>query len=539
MKRGQPLILYFGSDQEFLKKLKECCQNKVSTPVDVFEKKYTPKFLLETCLGRTPNIVFIDFTAPDTDFQALAEELAFIKRNGPFKKIFFAALFEDMAQRKQHAYLFSCGIQYSFIKGQEEENLFNDCLHIGLNERLKLAKYARARNIAQNLQVGMVSSLTALGDRNFLVETDLSTEYDTLDLELSFFEELKANQFKIKAHYLRPLLHPMTETYVCELPYAGPWDQASDKNLQKETVETWRDFHREELKLERCNVKIYSNQFHLLSKLYECTQKYSFFADMSDQFGVDEAKLLIQGLAPQVIILDLLGPEEDPTVHLSTLIQQILPCEGLRPIIVITGMPSTSEALRKFFNYQNLVAMPQRLCLNSLEVLLSKLSEKKSATADNYLYFPFSDTRKTIDVFFDVTVSALTEHEITFFCKSELPMFTVLHFELPLDFYVVVIPSLVEVEPTSKGIFHLGLIHGLDEEGLKLMRKFVNQIIYRPIQKFTEEEVAKILAQKEEKVTPTGALDKANEEKNMKVKDEFPKEQKYEVIRKKYKKSKL
>jgi hypothetical protein len=516
-------LLYFGNDDEFLEKLQNFASAHIKTDYEVEQSKYLPGELLENVSKSGANIVFIDFTSIESR-EHIFEEILFIKKIDKLKSILFAALLSDTSNIREQLHLYSSGFQMGYVKGTEVEDFMVDCLYIGLAEKVPMATYAKAKGIGKELKVGICSTLSFISLENFKVETDLESESEKLQLKLHLFKELEVDSFIVKSHKSSPYVFPMTETYTLEYPFVGPWDEMTTDTIQKETVETWIDLNNDDLQKKQSFLRVVTNNSNIYRSLLDSTSSLPLFIEVTDKLNFESIKQDLLLKRPPIIFMDL---EEDGPTDMDSvgeLINNLRKIEQYRPILVILNNLSKADALQKVYGYENIVCMPNPLTIDVFRLFARSFLEKKTQTLEpEGFFFKFSDTTRAVDVFHNIVVTSLSEHEITFVSKIALPMFSVLHLNLPVECFVTIIPPYYELENSSVGKHYMGLIHGLSEEGRQRLRKFVNQIIYEPIKEFSAEVVQATLDQKKIEKRPKGP-DERDE------RDEKDKESKEEVI---------
>ncbi len=489
-------LLYLGNDKDFFEKLRLFASINIRTQYEISSKKYTPGSLIDSIITSRANIVYFDFTSIESKHNII-DEVLYIKKIDKLKSILFVALISDASNKREQQLLFSSGFQLGYVKGTEVESFLADSFYIGLEEKVPMPTYAKARKMDINLEVGVCSTLSSISLENFVVETDLETKTERINLELHLFKELQASSFKVKTHKIAPYVYPMTDTYTLEYPFVGPWDDITDETIQKETVETWIDLNDEALLRKDNFLKIISNNSAIYKSLYDSTSSMPLFVEVTDkiQFGSLKHDLTLK--KPPIIFLDLEEEGANGMDSVAELINELKQIEQYKPILVLLNCPSKADALKKVYGYENIVCVPTPLTIDIFRLLTQSFLEKgKSSDKLDTLFFKFSNPIRAIDVSHDIIVTSLSEHEITFISKTDLPIFSVLHLTLPVECFVTLVPPYHELENSIIGSHYMGLIHGLSEDEKQRLRKFVNQVIYKPINEFSKEEVENILAQK-------------------------------------------
>lgn len=493
----QKTIIYIGTDEEFLKSV--IAFSAKTKDVVISSSVYGQGSISQMCIENLAHIVFIDFTSLDYEAsEQLLEEIIFIKRLQQYKGILFVALLDEDEEKENYSYLFSSGFQLSFIKGCETDVLMRDSFYIGFGEKLGFPGFAKVRNINKDLEIGICSTICRISAGEILVETDLEPLEGELSFKLSLFPDLKNEKFKIKGKYAGSALYPMMTTYCLEYPFATAWETETEEHLHRDTVETWLDLNSDKLDRRLGFVKIVSKNMLLVSDFYKIQFDIPFFIDLVDSYSTNQASDLLCKL-PLLIFFDFVDDidSDDNLPVVASIIPIIKSLEGYDPIIVICNHASTGSALQKMFDYQFIMVTSNQLSVelfNSLTAsFISKRLSKPGFLA--HRFFAPSDKRRSVDVLYKFLVTSLTEHEITFYCDTELPMFTVMHFRVPLPFYATIVPTLASLDIKANCFHYMAIIHGIGENGLMKLRQFVNQIIYRPLEDFSEEHVKFVMEQ--------------------------------------------
>ncbi len=506
------LVLYLGQDTEFLKDLDLFCNETAVTKLEqhllvknvCYPKGYIDGTVTQESLKGNVVIAFVDFSDELSTHKALLDEIQFLKRQKSSRSILWVALWGSEDQKREFSYLFSNGFILSYIKGTENHLLFFDSFHLAFEKEIDSLDYARARNINLKLKVGFIASLSLISKNFFTIETDIEPSGDQFLLRMGIIDKLKEKSFKIKTHYFSNYQFPFTECYSMIYPYPGPWDEITIDSLQKETVETWIDNNQSKLKLLPKFIKVYTSNSLLLEDIADLNDTFVF--ESEDKMYQDTIDSELELKRPGLIFIELTKSDKNGAVDLEQaelLIKTIRKKPTYEPVLIFSQCPSQAVALGKLFQYKNLLAMEEALSLKSLKLFLETYKEKiKKEELTGEYCFSNIDSRRSIEIIDAIDLKSLTEHDVTFFYPTQIPMYSVLHFELPVDFYATIIPVYQEITKHQRGFYYKAIIHGISEDAKKDLRKFVNQIIYKPIESITKEVVESILEHAPEKIIP-------------------------------------
>jgi hypothetical protein len=498
----EKVIIYFGNDKDFNDKLEEYCNITFNSNFKIINIEYTSNEILEVSIKESPHIVFIDFTTTEYS-EAIFEEISFMKKISKFRSILFAGLIENEDSLPRLRHLYSSGFQLTLIKGDELDNFISDSFYIAFGDRLASSQFAKADDMNLNAEIGLCSSITKITAEHFYIETDLSISMgeEQLTFDLGILRDLEATKFNIEKHSCNSSHYPLTDTYMMNFPFAGPWDEVTTETVQKETVETWIDLNKDKLIQKSDAIKIITDNFGIYSSLLESSSKLPLIVDVSNVFNFNTLKDDLLFKKYPLIFIDLNEDTPNDMDSIGELINVLNSIQNYKPILVTLNNPSKAEALQKVYGYKNIVAISKELSIDMFILFINKFIEKadyEKNRLDN-LCFKYSDMQRTVDVKTEILLTSLTEHEITFVSNDDLPMFTVLEFNLPVHFFITIIPPFDDLGLSLSGTRYMGLVNGVSEEDKQIIRKFINQIIFKPLTDFTEESVLNVLEQKVEK----------------------------------------
>lgn len=467
-------VHYLGDDPDFIKSIQDFIQLK-KLLVSFTHSLEDP---LSISVDRSPLIIFLDFTS-FTCWDHYIRQTCFIKRTTRFKPVLFVALFKDEEELEKNDFIFASGIQFSFIKGGENQSLFRDSLYIAFDEKISYPNYAVAKGLLQTITAGICSTVTEIHPGGMTIETDLETGQG----QLSIVQKIFPNLVKIEA-ITDPepgMRYPMLSSIESLFPVADPWEDDTDSSVLPETVETWIDLHKDHLVDKRDSVFIVDSTFTVFRDAYkldiESQFHISYFETLADTCG------FLEKARPPLIFIDINEQDEEPnSLHQAEkLLDLIRNQESYVPILILSNMATSSSALQKFLNYSFVICHPERIEGGMIEKFSDLYLKKKLTKNPSFTYTlsPSSNLR-TLDVNFEITVIRLTEHEITFKCDESLPMFTVLHFLFPVEFYATLVPHFLDTPESRDLRIKIALIHGVSEKKLELLRQFVNLLIVKP-----------------------------------------------------------
>ena len=509
-------LIYLGRDQDFLRCLKNFCQKNPAQNILVKNDQYKTGRILELASEYCPCVIYIDFTDIN-DEETVVDEVIFLKRYQKYYSILLVSILGDSQEQQNHAHLYASGFQLGYIKGEEVDVLIADSLYIVTRENMLVPQYARAENIDRELQIGVCSTLTRISEEQFQVATDLDESLDHLSMNLPLFKGLTVSAFKIISRQTVNWLYPMTESYVMQYPYTGPWDELSEETMQKETVETWLSLNRDSLSPKHHFIQIISKNHQLCADLYRISLKLPFFVELYQELDWSSLDESLRIKRPPLIFYDIENTEATKNIDsnessnatnegkkgaiaqseqliIDKLSQAIKKIEHYQPILIICNGLAGAGELASSDSHPNIIVITEELSPKIFDFFCSKYIEKKELPeSDEGSFFLPSDPRRAIDILHQVQVTTLSEHEISFISDIEFPMFCVFHLSLPVDCLVTIIPPYKNLKASPMGKHYLGFIHGISEQNKGLLRAFINKIIFRPLINFTPQAVEAML----------------------------------------------
>jgi hypothetical protein len=500
-------LSYLGSDSDFTKDLSNYVDKFGFGNFKINESTYKKGALVRVICAFEPSIVYIDLTIIQ-DVNDLLNEVIYIKRNKVLKKILIVAIFPDQASMEANRILLTSGFQLFFIKGAETMSLFRDSFYIAYDSIADFPAFARAKKIDKNINVGVCATLYSISDASFILETDIDLPSDSVNMKLPVFPDLTNVEFLIKDRSDIMVNYPMTTSYVIELPLAGPWTEVSTNFLQHDTLDTWKEFNVEMLAHDPAFIKVFSRGLSLVNEIFEFYDSsllhLSFDDGLNHQLLVDE----LTCRKPALIFFEYDTDSDELNLNrlndLTALISSVL---DPAPIVICTNNPSKTQAIQKLLNFPTILCFEKPLTGKIYSLLTNRFLEKRKEhdVLKDSIFKP-SALNRALDVKFEVLLTSLSEHEITFFCSVPLPMYTLLHFTLPVEFVATIIPPIYEVTHRAESNQYMAFINGVDESGLELIRKFINQILYNPLSDYSETTISQVLRKMKSKMKSEEAL---------------------------------
>lgn len=472
-------LLYTGEDAEFLDLLFNFFKSHDSE-VNVQSKPYSNGSLVNTFTESPYHVLVIDFTCIEVTSEVF-EEISYLKRVDSASGVLLCALFKDESHRVQFPHIYSMGFSLSFIKGCEAEVFLRNIAYISFSSKIAFPPFAKAKDLFTKLEVGLCSSITEMTEDSFKIDTDFETISGGIETGLPMYEELECKSFIVKEKFDAAEIYPMMNSYELEYPYASPWEEESSANLSKSTVETWIGLNLETSSLKPTEIFMLTTDMNIIKNLYNIENRRSFSINFFSVINENVCNSL-PIKKPAIIFFEYNDQGDSNINELSSLVTLIKNIPEYFPFLVVTNNQSSSTGLQKALMYNLILGSKDQLTVEVFKVLTETFRRKRGEMKvnSNVFRFDINDSRRAIDVNLSIFISSITEHEITFFSKSHLPLFTVLHFLKPFEFYATILPVNEKLKSKEGYLHYKSAIHGLSENELMMLRQFVNQVIYDP-----------------------------------------------------------
>jgi len=493
-------IIYYGDDHDFYDKLKDYLSS-VGVPGNVlYQDVYSKGKLIRDGLEKEPSIIILDFASVES-VRLIADELLGLKRLTQLKKILCVGMFPNKKSLEELGYFFSLGLHLSIIKGSDETNLFSAVTSVGLGIRDKSERFALAKEIDLPLVIGLCSAITRKEDLGFVLETDFPLDQQNLVIRQKLISNHPILTCKVKQK-LPSCEYTYLEAAVMNWPVQGPWDQETEGKLSAEEITHWKILMQERLVEPSYPMTLISTDKKIIFDLLEKTMGEKIRLDVYPEL-IPEMVESVRRLQSRIIFWEN-GPSASELKRYGSLFSS----HGEHtPIIVIFSTQLNTLDVQNLFGYSNVVCSPGKVETEAVYRMMAKYRNRNSVPFSNY-NLPIDHQMESF-VLVEAQILSLSEQEISFACPQELPMYSVIHLDLPFSMYATLIPNPDGRTRVSKGLCYTGILHGLSEEEFSMLRKFINQIIYKPLKEFSREEIQSVLErkpaaldQKEKKATP-------------------------------------
>jgi hypothetical protein len=491
-------ISYLGQDKEFFEEMEIQMQKVFEDELSFNHVQIKNNIILNMVGCEDLNIVLIDLTNQgEVAIDGLIAQTEYIKSKEIFKDLLFVAILENEKQKIYLDRLFDSGFYYTFIKGSDEKLFIVDLCYIAFDGFLALPRLAQARKLKIPYSLKGGASFNWLNSSICCLETDVDIRDEEIKIDITLFGEIQAYSFKFLDAYTEKRRFPFGHSTELSWPYDDPWEDPREDHLQRETVDTWIDSNKNECRIAN-RVKLITKQKYLIASLFNT---YESEIDIHSNFDIDNLSSELGNHFPEVIIVEaeVVTDNEVDLSFIEELIQVIKSFPEYFPILFVARTPSTAQAMSKVYDYDKIVCWPDALDLNIIRSLVSKVVDKKSSdiVESDSFYFESNDKKRFAKIHLPVTITSMTEHEITFVSDVELLYYSSFYLDLPVPCFLTVVPCQYELDKPADGYHYTALINGTTEEDQERLRAFVNQIIYKSIDSLTPEIVEDVYSRKD------------------------------------------
>jgi len=526
----KPLILYIGEDEAYFKAL-ESEFNKIASGGVKFQKIFESteqkiQSLFLKVITLEPICILVDFSKLPQEYLHLAR---LISRTNSLHSVLTVGLLDNLTTPEIIAESLVTGMKLIHFKGPEVYDVVFDITKLILPEKSSEHGFATAA-LNEEWESGILCKIGFVESECVHFETDFPLEAGA-DLRLAHvWQEKKiipSRQIQVTSVTEENLYYQFQYSVGAKFKFIDeivPDEDSTEEDLEdrqkdrqelirrsKKQFKAWIEDNQSSSQEKIAKVLVIDREYHFYQD-QKRTDKYSYLIRCQPYLENSEISNELRRVAPQVIAVsmeedEVPAPRSDFT-FLERLMESVkaLPRERW-PFLVVFNTSLPSGALQKQLNYENVMSASNEL---SVEILLKMASifEKKllkqreitSKSNDSRVYLKKSNAASVGEILNPVTITKLSETDLSF--KSEINFLpgTNLRFKKPIPMVIHVLPG--------KDKEYYGLIHCLGEAQKKELRKYVNSIFFR-------DHDAKVSSEADEfrKLNETKRLEKVEQEK--------------------------
>lgn len=160
------------------------------------------------------------------------------------------------------------------------------------------------------------------------------------------------------------------------------------------------------------------------------------------------------------------------------------------------------------------MAHPRNFDISIAPVLIELYRKnKKTVSVTEKFFFKPLDLRAHAEIPMEITITSITEHEVSFIYDGELAIFSSYQIVFFTPLFITIVPPIRNLETSRTGTHYMGFICGADEEDKRSLRQLVNFLISATPREIKGAQLSTLLKFKTKPTdTPKTAEEKAAEE---------------------------
>ncbi len=419
-------------------------------------------------------ILIVDFThlTLQKDFLFYSHQILNLKRSQVNHLLPIIGFFDDSNSLWKNSYLIYSGINYFHIIGDDIRLFFGNIYYICFEDEDYFLKLSRGIKLQVSTTLSHSFSLTRVSDYQLRVEGDLGLPEEFSSRIYNAFDNRKL-MFELTDHLSQSETSNSMNSYDIDFNFSNSWGNDQEELVFEDDVVTWISNLKEDNEIiEKSQVKLHiyanneSDYFKKISEFSSVDLNCTIFKKFK------ENDLELYPFVDFIIFDCQLESDLDDVDLLLTYYSN----QQDTPVILLLNHPSSTQAIKKMYDYELLLSVPNTIGMDELVKMLDMIRINKKIE-------PAERIDPLQNIFFlekeiEVVVTSLSENEITFKTVEEIPFFTHILLQLPdSQVFVTIVPSFINLEPNIHGFHYLGLINLCEEEDRQVLRKSVRRFI--------------------------------------------------------------
>lgn len=482
-------ITYIGRDKTYIDELDRLSRSEsmdfVKMSFSTLESDTSSGVISSIIQKGKVDAILFDYSTIQFDICSL---ILFLRSHELFRKIPFIGLFDKDTDHLLLRKSIQAGVTFNYLKDEDADDFILNLNYILTDQALCLKRYATAKNQNLPMVINHQARLESIGHDELVIHSDLViTAENGTEVKTHLYDDFNVTKFQIVSARKNQADHYL-ESYRLKIPYRGPWDDETMAGIDTDTMDTWLDLKQNHFVSKQLKVLVFDGRGDVYpdKNYYESRHdvRFRFVNSMMKQWS------LVVEMMPEIIIIEV-DNEGNSINDINELIGQIGGQANLneyfRPAILIFNCQSSSDAFRKAYHYSGIVTSGASFDYTIMPNLVD-LYLNRTKLAEQTSHFPLFDELSFAEVSAPVTVTSISENQITFISKNEIPFFTNLYLELPQKIFVTILPPTRELAYHHNYYHYMGFIHGISYEEKCELRAFVNWLIFYPLEASREED---------------------------------------------------
>lgn len=419
------------------------------------------------------HMLMVDFSKLQSSEEVICEtrKIIRVKSTEELAKIPIIGLFDNKETIKSHQFLQQSGINYFHIIGDDMNLFFANAYVIGFEDESQVYKVAHAVKLQVETKVTHNMYLAELLESEVKVETDLLLP-EKLALRVDNFNGGDPFRVEMLEMYPSSEIACSLNSYKYEIAISDGWGGTTDdgtKVICAEDIDNWVSNIEEEDGFEKESlilVHFYTQKdkwpLNLMHNTPLTTLKFNSYLSFNPDIYANSE--------PHLIIFDITS--EESMTEFDKLMTYFSESDE-RPFIIVKNHPSATEAIKKIYGYDGIMAFKGHFKREDFEKLL-ELLRNKNLVKDNRRLIKLEQNIYTASVDIKIRVTSITENEMTFMTDVEIPFFSILNLNnSTFNIFLTIVPSYYNLSPNMNGYHYMGILNGVTEKDRQNLRQVV------------------------------------------------------------------
>lgn len=242
----------------------------------------------------------------------------------------------------------------------------------------------------------------------------------------------------------------------------------------KEDVVEWIDTRKMDQAPKRLKVLVIDETLEIFKEYDGNLDNFKYTINFQTKLTKDFYQ--IRRTRPHMIVFryEENGNNEDV---LKRVVEEVKKFPGYEPPILVFNTASASDSLRRIYRYEHIAGYQDKIDLEAIKFMSNKLDERFHVTdPDGKIFLKTRDPDSVATVSRSGEIVKFNESEMWFKTAHEIPMWTSLVLDAPLEALITVLPMRegASFQKEREGFVYRALINGVGEKEKARLRRLVN-----------------------------------------------------------------